>query len=163
MGIPLFCSLIDLRPAGISQAHGPCHLVKRLSGRIVPGPADDFKFPVVLYNHQMGMASRHNETNERRFQILVLNKISGNMPFYMVHSNQRLSCCICNGLCLCHPYQKSAYQTGSVGHTDCRNILQSHLRFCQGSLNHIIDRLYMLPGSYLRNHASINRMGGNLG
>ena len=94
---------------------------------------------------------------------MVLNKIGGNMPFYMVHSNQRLSCCISNGLCLCHTHQKSAYQTGSVGHTNCRDVLKIHLRLRQGPLDHIIDRLYMLPGSYLRNHASINRMGGNLG
>lgn len=60
MGISLFCQTVDLRTARIAKADGTGNLVERLSRRVVPGPAEDLKYPVVLDDDQMRMASGYD-------------------------------------------------------------------------------------------------------
>ena len=163
MGIAFPGSLVNLWTARISQPHGPGHLIKCLACSVIPGTANDFKFTVVLYNHQMGMSAGYNQAHEGRLKVRVLNKVSRYMAFYMMHSNQRFFSSIGQCLGFRHSHQQSPHQSRSVGHTDGSDILKACLRLCQRPLYHVIHSLDMLPGSNLRNHASIYGMGCNLG
>ena len=60
MGISLFCQPVDLRTARIAKADGTGNLVERLARRVVPGPSEDLKYPVVLDDNQMRMASGYD-------------------------------------------------------------------------------------------------------
>ena len=51
------------------------------------GTADNFKRIICFYLYQMRVSSGNNETQKWWFQIRVFQIISGNMSFYMMHSN----------------------------------------------------------------------------
>ena len=57
MWIPLFCRLIDLRAARITEPDRACHLVKRLACCIVSGASQNLKFAIIFHNHQMCMSA----------------------------------------------------------------------------------------------------------
>ena len=122
MGIALFGSPVYLRTPRITQPHGTGHLIKSLPSRIIPGTSDDLKLAIILYDHQMCMASGYNQAHKGRLQILIFNKVSRNMAFNVVNTDKRLLSGVCDGLGLCHTYQKSANQAWTVGNADSSNV-----------------------------------------
>ena len=104
MGISLSGGLVHLRAAGIAQAHGACHLVEGLAGRVVPGASDDLKLAVIFHNHQMGVPARHDQADKRRLQIGIFYKVCRNVPLNMVHAHQGLLRRVGDGLGLRHTH-----------------------------------------------------------
>ena len=66
------------------------------------------------------------------------------MPFDMMYSDQRFTCCICDCLCFCHTYEECTYQSRSVSYTDCVDIVQCYLCLFQCFFNDLINLFYML-------------------
>ena len=161
--VSFFGHLVNLRPARVAKPDCPSHLVKCLSSRVIPCPADDVEFAIVLYPYQMGMASRHHQGKEWRLQILMLDKVRRNMSLNMMDAHQGLFSRVGNRLCLGYAYQKRADKSRTIGHPYRVNIIQGSVGFPERCLYYLVDLLYMLSGSDLRNHSPIQRMQVNLG
>ena len=77
------------------------------------------------------------------------------MSFDMMHSDQWLTCSVCDCFCFCNPHQKCTYQPRSVSHSDRIDIIQCYLCFFQCFLDNLINLFDMFSGSDLRNHAAV--------
>ena len=148
-------SLIDLRPPGISKPYGARHFIKRFSRRIIPCPSEDLKLSVIPYNHQMSVSAGDDLTHKRRFQIRVFDVIGGNMPFDMMHANQRQLLRIGNRLGCRHTHEEGSHKPGAVGDSHRVDVIKSHPRFFQRQFDHLIDFFDVFAGRNLRNHTAV--------
>ena len=64
------------------------------------------------------MAAGNDQTEKRRLQIRMGQKIGGHMPLYMMDADERLAQAKSQGLGVGHPHQKGPHQTGAVGDGD---------------------------------------------
>ena len=158
IGIALLRYLIDVRSTGITQPDGARHLVKSLTRCIIPGPADDLIFSVILDHHQMRMSAGSHQTDKRRLQFLIFYKISTDMSLNVMNTYQRNTGSKADCFGFGYPHQKCSHQSRSVGHRNRRDIVKCHMGIGKCLLNDLVDLLDMLPGCDLRHHAAVQRM-----
>ena len=156
--IPLIRRFFNLRTAGIAKTDGPGHLVKSLSGSIVPGFSQNLIFSVIRHFYQMGMSAGRHKTEKRRFQIRMFNIVCRNMSLDMVHADQRKVPRKCDRLRLRNANQQRADQPRPVGHAHGVDIIQRHIRFFQRLLDNLVDLLYMFSRCDLRDHSTVQLM-----
>ena len=163
MRISLFCRLVNLRSARISESDRAGNLIESLSGRVIHRASDDLKLAVILYDHKVGMSAGHDLADKRRLQIRMLDKVRGNMSLDVMDRDQRFLCRIGDRLRSRNSDKKSTHKTRTVSHRDRRDLAQSHMRLIKGSLNHLVYLLNMLSRCDLRHYAAIERVERDLG
>ena len=117
VGISFSGKLVYFWAARIAQPDGSCHFIKGFACCVISCSAQDFKLTVIFYDHQMRMTARHYQTQERGFQIRVLNIVCRNMAFYMMHSYQRKIFRKADGLCLRHSHKQRTHKPRPVSDT----------------------------------------------
>ena len=142
--ISLTGQFIHLRSSRITKSNGTGNLVKGLSRCIIPGASQNLKLAVVLYDYKMGMSARYDQAQKRRFQVRMLNIVGGNVSLDVMNAYKGKLLCICNCLGLCYAYKKGTYKSGTVGNTDCIQIIQGDTRLFQCLLDHLVYFLNML-------------------
>ena len=108
------------------------------------------------------MAAGNHQTQKRRFQIFVFYIIGADMPFDMVHADQRQFPGKGDRLRLRHPHQKRPHKSGAVGYRHRVQVIQRRIRLREGSRDDLIDPFHMFSGGNFRHDASIERVEGNL-
>ena len=103
----------------------------------------------------MTVSARGNQTQKRRFEIRIRNVIGTDVPFDMMHANQRLPGGIRNRLRRSHTNKKRSHQTRSVGNTDRIHITERLPCLAQRFFNYLIYFFNVFAGCNLRHHTAI--------
>ena len=77
------------------------------------------------------------------------------MSFDMMHSDQWLTCSVCDCFCFCHTDKKRTNKPRTVSYTDCINIIQCNLCIFQSLFYYLINLFNMLSRCDFRNHTTI--------
>ena len=163
MGVAFARRLVDLGSAWVAQADLTGNLVKSLAGRVVLGPSQDLVLSVISDQHQMGVASRNNQTGKGRLQGRLGNIVGTDVSLYMMDSDQRDPCRKAQSLGGRDADEQGAHQTGTVGHGDGIHFLQLSAGLLQGLADDLRHALGVLSGGDLGHHAAVERVDVDLG
>ena len=111
----------------------------------------------------MGMSARNHKTYKGWFQVSVFYVICTDMPFNVMHADQRNPRCKTDRFRRRHAHQKRTHKPRAISNCDSIHVgklfscLQKRLR------HHLIDLFDMLAGRNLRNHTPVERMQIDLG
>ena len=79
VGVAYLGQLVDDGTARVGQTEDFGSFVEGLTSSIVDGLADDFHVEIVLHHHDLGVAARDGETQEREVGHLCMGLIGGEM------------------------------------------------------------------------------------
>ena len=150
--------LVDLGPAGISEAYLAGNLVKGFTRRVILGPSQDLIHAVIADQDQMGVAAGDDQAGEGWFQFGIRYVIGADVALDVVHSDQRGSGRECQSFGGGDADEERADQARTVGDRDGIQVLKRLSRFLQSLPDNLRDALSMLARSDLRYDASVEGM-----
>ena len=165
---------IDPRPSRISQPEQLGHLVIRFTRRVVHRPAHVAipQNPISIFTIcrirqvQMRMPARDHQGNQRQLHRLTrainIHQHSVNVPFQMIHRDQRLTKAERQRLRIGHSHQQRSGQSRAYGHGDRLKLVERDARTLHRCAHHRDDVPQVLPRCQLRNDAAIVRMQRHL-
>lgn len=100
------------------------------------------------------MAAGDDQRQEGRLQIGILEQIGKDMPFHVIHRDERLVQRPGRRLGCRHAHEERPHQTGALRHGDGIHVVPGAPRLAEGLLRHGQHVLDMMAGCDLRHHAA---------
>ena len=116
----------------------------------------------MIHADDMAVTAGRDQTDKRRFQLRVGDKVRAHVPLDMIDRNQRLIHRVSQRLCPAHAGQKRAHETRPEGHAHRVNIRKRKSRLLQRAIQKRVERLHVHSGSDLGHHAAVQRVGVHL-
>ena len=89
VGIAAAREAVDRGTARIPEAEEPRDLVERLARRVVDGLAEHAVLAVIVHRDEQRVTARHDERDERRLELGILEQRRVHVRFVMVHAHVR--------------------------------------------------------------------------
>ena len=156
-GIALGRQLVDHRPARIAEAQEFSDLVERLAGGVVASFAEQPVHKTFPHFKKMGVAAAHYQRQRGKLD-LVLAGHRMNVPFDVIHRDERKFPRKGERLGVSDAHQQRANQSRTLRHRDRRQVLQARGCFFEGQADRRHDGAQVLPRGEFGNHAAVARV-----
>ena len=88
-GVAVLRQLLELRPAGVGEAHRAGDLIECLARRVVAGAPDEREIGIPVHADDMAVSAGGDNAHERRLKIGICDIVCGDMPGDVVDAYER--------------------------------------------------------------------------
>ena len=153
-GVSLLRQPLDHRPTGIAEPQQLGHLVERLAGGVVERLPQQPVLAPGGHVEQHGVPAAHQQGHERRRQVGVFERRGEEMPFEVIHAEQRAIEAEGERLAVGDADEQGADEAGTGGHGDPVELAEADPRVGERAVHHRADGADVRPARQLGHHSA---------